>query len=425
MVVNGAVSSGAVSSGAVSSGAVRRRWTALGAVAIAVAAALAWAAPAVTGSAAPAAATASGWVVSVGDSYISGEAGRWAGNTHESDYAAIDAGGPNAYSDSTGAQAGCHRSESAEIDITASDTLNLACSGAATTTTPYTSGSFTPGVDFYTDGAGHDGQALELQTFAATHPVSMVAVSIGGNNFQFASIVQHCVEDFLTSPSWWKNYCHDDSSVTSEFTSSAVAARTTEIAQAFTNIHTAMAHDGYADSSYTIVVQNYPSPLPSSSAMRYGQNGFGRQTTGGCGFWNADLDWANSTVIPTIDSTVAAAVLRTGLTDIRTLDVSALLNGHRLCETGVGKLYEEGLTSWRSPGASDRSEWVENIRTVSAIGSPFAIQESLHPDYWGQLALRNCLRQAYAGAAVHSGKCVAGAGLDAAGEPNVSFTAAS
>ena len=253
----------------------------------------------------------------------------------------------------------------------------------------------------------------------------MVAVSIGGNNFQFASIVQHCVEDFLTSPSWWKNYCHDDSSVTSEFTSSAVASRTTEIAQAFTNIHTAMAHDGYADSSYTIVVQNYPSPLPSSSAMRYGQNGFGRQTTGGCGFWNADLDWANSTVIPTIDSTVAAAVLRTGLTDIRTLDVSALLNGHRLCETGVGKLYEEGLTSWRSPGASDRSEWVENIRTVSAIGSPFAIQESLHPDYWGQLALRNCLRQAYAGAAVHSGKCVAGAGLDAAGEPNVSFTAAS
>ena len=409
----------------VRSGTVRRRWTAVAAASVAMIGAVVWAAPAVSGpSAARHAAQASGWVVSVGDSYISGEAGRWAGNTHESDYGAIDAGGPNAYSDSTGAQAACHRSTSAEIDITATDTLNLACSGASTTTTPYTSGGFTPGVDFYTDGAGHDGQALELQTFAATHPVSMIAVSIGGNNFKFASIVQDCVEDFLTSPSWWKNYCHDDSSVSSQFTTSAVAARTTEIAQAFTNIHTAMAHDGYADSSYTIVVQNYPSPLPSSSGMRYGQSGFGRQLTGGCGLWNADLDWANTTALPTIDATVVAAARRTGLSNIRTLDVSSLLNGHRLCETGVGKLYEEGLSSWTAAGASDRSEWVENIRTVSAVGSPFYIQESLHPDYWGQLALRNCLRLAYASGSGHSGRCVAGSGLDAAGEPNVSFAAA-
>ena len=104
--------------------------------------------------------------------------------------------------------------------------------------------------------------------------------------------------------------------------------------------------------------------------------------------------------------------------------MSALLDGHRLCEKGVGKLYEVGLSSWRSTGAADKSEWVENIRTVTAFGSPFSIAESLHPDYWGQLALRNCLRSAYTGGVAHAGRCVAGSGLDAAGEPNVAFTAA-
>ena len=58
------------------------------------------------------------------------------------------------------------------------------------------------GLDFYSSG-GNEGQALMLQHFAATHNVKLVALSIGGNNFNFAGIVQTCVEDFLVSPSWW------------------------------------------------------------------------------------------------------------------------------------------------------------------------------------------------------------------------------
>ena len=38
-----------------------------------------------------------------------------------------------------------------------------------------------------------------LQHFAAAHNVKLVAISIGGNNFNFAPIVQTCVEDFLES----------------------------------------------------------------------------------------------------------------------------------------------------------------------------------------------------------------------------------
>ena len=96
---------------------------------------------------------------------------------------------------------------------------NLACSGARTYTQPFSSGSdFKPGLDFYDDGAGHIGQAKALQQYAATHNVKMVVVLIGANDYGFADIVQQCVIDWLTSPSWWKNYCHDDASMTSKFT---------------------------------------------------------------------------------------------------------------------------------------------------------------------------------------------------------------
>ena len=361
------------------------------------------------------------WVVSVGDSYISGEAGRWAGNTNDGE-SLIDALGPTAYYDNatdTGETiSGCHRSKSAEVYLgNGVNGENLACSGAETTT--YTdSGDFKPGLDFYSDSSGNEGQALMLQQFAATHNVKMVAVSIGGNNFNFGSIVEDCVEDFLVSPSWDKDYCNNDSSVTKNFTSSNVAAQISAITTALDNIHTAMANDGYADSSYSILVQNYPSPIPNSSGFRYSQSGYTRQDTGGCGFWNADADWANNTALPTINNAVFTAAADTGLGNIRTMDLSSAFNGRRLCENTVGLLEEEGLGSWTDPGAENVTEWVNQIRTVTTIDSDYYIQESLHPNYWGQLALRDCLRQAYDGGSVRSGKCtIAGTGLDSYGEP--------
>src|SRR5262249_34308139 len=149
----------------------------------------------------------------------------------------------------------CHRSASAEVYLGGGvNGYNLACSGAKTSTFTDSSGNFKPGLDFYSSGS-NQGQALMLQNFAATHNVTMVAVSIGGNNFNFASIVTTCVEDFLFSPSWWPSYCSQDSSVTGNFSSSNVSAQVSNIAQALRNVHQAMANDGYADSAYKIVVQ--------------------------------------------------------------------------------------------------------------------------------------------------------------------------
>jgi hypothetical protein len=250
----------------------------------------------------------------------------------------------------------------------------------------------------------------------------MVVVSIGGNDFNFAGIVQSCVSDFLLSPSWWPDYCYDDSSVKANFTSTNVAAVTAKIKQAIVNVGSAMSRAGYASSQYTILVQNYESPIPSGSGFRYSQSGYTRQSTGGCGFWNKDADWANSTALPTINGAVRSAASQAGLANVKLLELQSAFNGRRLCETGVGLIEETGVGSWRGTGAVDKSEWVNQIRTVSTIGSNYYIQESLHPNYWGQLALRSCVRQAYNGGAVRGGTCTRSAnGLNSRGEPNMTL----
>ncbi len=361
------------------------------------------------------------WVVSVGDSYISGEAGRWAGNTNNGE-SAHDALGNTAYYDNATNTAEkinrCHRSKAAEIIIGGGvNSLNLACSGAKTST--FTDGSyFKPGLDFYSSGS-NQGQALMLQNFAAGNNVKMVQVSIGGNNFNFGGIVTQCVMDFLGSPSWWPDYCKDDSIVTNAMSTSSVNARRDEIAGAFQNVRQAMRNAGYADNSWTLLVSNYMSPIPNSSGFRYSQSGYTRQSTGGCGFWNADADYANGTLLPKINQTISEAVTASGLTNVKTLNTASAFNGRRLCENTVGLYEEKGLSHWTNAGAVDKTEWINTIRTATATGN-YYIQESLHPNYWGQKALRNCVRQAYNAGVPKSGTCVRGGnGLNASGEPNM------
>jgi len=363
------------------------------------------------------------WVVTVGDSYISGEAGRWAGSSNSSTSYA-DALGSTAYFDNAGNNGEqidrCHRSKSAEAFVGGGVSgQNLGCSGAKTSTFTDANGRFKPGLDFYDDGAGKIGQAKALQQFATTHNVKMVVVSIGGNDFNFGSIVQTCVTDFLTSPTWFKDYCKDDSSVTSNFTTANVTAVKAKIATAYQNLRTAMRNAGYADGSWTMLVQNYPSPLPRGTGIRYGESGFARQDTGGCGFWNADADWANDSALPTINSTVTGAITPAGITNSKTLNLSSAFNGRRLCENTVGLYEEKGLTSWTQSGAVDQTEWINQIRTASTVFGPYYVQESLHPNYWAQLATRSCVRQAYNGGVARGGACtISGTGL-LNGEPRM------
>src|SRR3954451_13502460 len=241
------------------------------------------------------------WVASVGDSYISGEAGRWAGSTNNSS-SQVDALGSSAYYDNASNTAeqipNCHRSKSAEVHIgDGVNGMHFACSGAETATVD--GSDFKPGLDFYVNGS-KQGQALMLQGFAAGHNVKMVSLSIGGHDFNLASVVQTCVQDWLLSPSWWKDYCNDDSSVTANFTAANVATQRAKIKSAILNVHTAMVNAGYSDSQYAITVQDYESPLPNGSGFRYGESGYTRQNTGGCGLWDGGAKWGKGHAPPPV-----------------------------------------------------------------------------------------------------------------------------
>ena len=363
-------------------------------------------------------------VVTLGDSAISGEAGRWAGNTNMSAWR-VDALGSTAYWDTTTGESipGCHRSNAAQAHIGGGIvSKNLACSGAKTYTSGTAAGeNFKPGIDFYS-GAKGVGQALALQQYAAEHNVKAVVVMIGANNYGFAAIVERCVTNWATSPSWWKNYCSDDSDMTSRFTATRQAAETINVRDALLRVRDAMSNAGYSAGQYTILAQTYWSPIPRGDAIRYPESGWTRQSVGGCGAWNRDLNWANDVVVPAMNNTTRNAAAQSGLTNVKVLDLQTALNGRRLCENTVGLLEEVGLGSWRDAGAVDRTEWVAQIRTVTTIFPPYQLQEASHASYWGQKAMRNCLRKAYNGGTVIGGRCVRSAnGLNGYGEPNMAL----
>ena len=116
-------------------------------------------------------------VVTLGDSAISGEAGRWAGNTNQQP-SRVDALGSTAYWDTATGESirGCHRSKAAQAHIGGGvASFNFACSGARTSTTGTGSGQdFKPGIDFYEDAQGRKGQAAALRDYADDHNVKAV-----------------------------------------------------------------------------------------------------------------------------------------------------------------------------------------------------------------------------------------------------------
>jgi hypothetical protein len=364
-------------------------------------------------------------VATLGDSAISGEAGRWAGNTNDSS-SKVDALGSTAYWDTPSGESipGCHRSKTAQAHIGGGvASANLACSGART----YTSGTgedqdFKPGIDFYSDAQGRKGQALALQEYAVTHNVKAIVLMIGANNYGFAAIVERCVTNWITSPAWWPNYCSDDSDMTSRFTAANESAETANVRGAILNVAQAMTNAGYSTSQYTILAQTYWSPIPHGSGFRYPESGWTRQSVGGCGTWNRDADWANNTVVTVMNRTTVNAAAQSGLPNVKVLDLKDSLVGRRLCENTVGLLEEAGVNSWTSNKAVDKTEWVAQIRTTSTISGPYQLQEDGHASYWGQRAMRNCLRLAYNNGAARGGRCVrAQNGLNSFGEPKMAL----
>ncbi len=337
----------------------------------------------------------------VGDSAISGEAGRWAGNTNQAS-SKTDALGSERLQRRRHAEStpGCHRSKSAEVHIgDGVESINLACSGARTYSR-ISDGKFKPGIDFYNSGGATRARRCALQEIATTNKnIKAVVVLIGANDYGFADIVETCVLNWLTSPSWWKNYCQDDSNMVQMFSAVEPAPRSpTDVRDGVQPTSSRRwPTPATPTSQYEILAQTYSAPLPTSSGIRYPETGFTRQTIGGCGVWNADANWARNTAVDAMNNSVRNATA--GMSNVKLLDMVGALYGRRLCENTVGLLEEKGVSTWQSAGAVDKTEWVHQIRTITTIFPPYQLQEDGHPNYWGQLALRNCFRQAVTTAA--------------------------
>ncbi len=343
------------------------------------------------------------WVVGVGDSFMSGEGGRWASNG--SDNATLKfVGGwlvgtvDQVYGDGvnyTESIPGCHRTATAPM-FTGADVnhANLACSGAQTNSMVNKYGNAKPGIDFetITSGAGQQvqGQATQLQEFAAKHDVEVVTMSIGGNDMGFPEMVLACVSNWIIGAP-----CKNSDLIASRVNPAVQEIVTKRVTGSIENINTAMTRAGKAPGTWRLLIQLPPSPVPGSGQMEYQDFAFNRQAYGGCGMLDVDLDFANDTLLPYLDSIItdAVGVARKDPKNapMTIVDMEKALYGHRLCEKGTTR--PPGGTGIPPDGFGQNVEWVRFISVIAAATDsvPFDTEEGMHPTYFGQRALASCM----------------------------------
>ncbi|MFJ5552056.1 GDSL-type esterase/lipase family protein [Streptomyces sp. NPDC093225] len=338
--------------------------------------------------------------VSMGDSYISGEAGRWKGNSltnsgsrDGTDRAWVSGStyDPSRVYGATAAN-GCDRSDSAEVNGAGGSVqkvINLACSGAVSDNVFRSANG---GVSY----KGEAPQADQLAAVAAANDVKAIALSIGGNDLGFADIITTCASDYIV----WYSYCYDDQQTAVD---SKIDGVMTKVGKAIDEIRAVMSTAGYSSSSYRIVLQSYPSPIPRAAENRYSESGWSRVNSGGCPFWNRDSDWARDSLVPQLAGRLKAVAAAKGA---QFLDLRDMLQGREVCAKS------SKLVSATSPASATTSEWARWIDSSETQGK---VQESMHPNHFGQLALQRCLALAYAQSATASNSCRNTAGSDASG----------
>jgi lysophospholipase L1-like esterase len=353
-------------------------------IAIGVAAGLlAVAQPAVASPGSPATA-----IVSLGDSFISGEGGRWMGNGSDpfgtrsgTDRAAFDCGGWGCEYDPSrvyGASEDddCHRSDVAPIrsaPIAVDERVNLACSGAKTENIWRVSSAGRPHF-------GEAPQADQLAAVARRDDVRLVVLTVGANDVGFGGLVVDCALDWARSSEDDPAFCRGSAQAEIEATLPAAASG---LRKALREIRAAMAGAGYSRAEYRLMVMGYASPFPAGELIRYPEEGWSRLTEGGCPLWNVDADWAVREATPAIAAAMRAAAEREGA---EFLDLQHALDGHQLCDRRSSRVGPTGP----SPLSA---EWFRRLSF-----SQGSTRESLHPNAYGQRAIGACIALAYAAA---------------------------
>ena len=301
------------------------------------------------------------WVVSVGDSYISGEAGRWAGAR------TLAAPGRRARRVRVLRQRRRHRRDDRALPPQQErrgyigggvSGLNLACSGAKTATSDRRRLQARPRLLRRRrrpprPGARCCSVRRDPQREAGGRRRSAATTSTS------PAIVQQCVTDFLTSPSWCPDYCKDDSVGRSRTSPRAnVTAVRGRIATAFQQHPYRDAQRRLRRQRVDAARADLPVADPARQpGFRYGQSGYTRQSIGGCGFWNARRRLGQQHRAATINNTVRGAISQSGLTNAQVARTAVgVQRPAAVRERPSGCTRRSGLASWtqRRRGRPDR-----------------------------------------------------------------------
>jgi lysophospholipase L1-like esterase len=330
--------------------------------------------------AAPAAARPTA-VVAMGDSFISGEGGRWLGNGSEpfgtrsgTDRAAYDCGVLGCEYDPArvyGASEAddCHRSDvapivSAPIDV--DEKVNLACSGAKAR-------DLWPGAEGGTAHFEEPPEADQLAAVARGDQVRMVVVTVGANDVGFGELVAECAVDWARSPEGEEATCHREAEAHIQ---GALPTATRGIAAALHGVRRVLRAAGYARSDYRLVAMGYASPFPEGRWFRYPEDGWSRLAEGGCPVWNADADWAADSATVDLAGALKAAAVATGA---EYLDLADAFDGHQLCDRRAQRVGSAGPSPLTA-------EWFRRLSFTQG-----STRESLHPNAYGQRVMGVCL----------------------------------
>lgn len=318
-----------------------------------------------------------GAAVALGDSFVSGEAGRWLGNAR--------GGGPSANGTDRlciprgwgceareggvyreGPTEACHRSDTAPIEVISTPFIrrvNLACSGARAR-------------DIYlpADRGGASGlpsQVARLESVATHQRVSLVLISVGANDVGFSDLVSDCAEAWFSSR---PGGCRRTGSAA---LTERLGLFRKQVGTALDSILSAMKRAGYSRRSWDFVVHGYASPLPSAGQYRYPETSVRRLLPGGCPFTGADSEWAGNSFVDSLNRELSKLAEDR---DARFLDLARAFDGHRICEK------DANLVDINGP-SGNTAEWFRFL--VPCCGAEK--RESLHPNAYGQRAIASCL----------------------------------
>ena len=342
-------------------------------------------------------------IVTLGDSYISGEGGRWQGNaspwinfgdrygtdraanTCLSSYLCWHSPEARVYGDSY--KNGCDRSDVAEVKSSALpgfQLINLACSGAETF-------NVKRAIDGGQPFKGEAPQADQLHDLLGTYQVRLIVLSIGGNDLQFSPVLKDCALRYVE----FRDNC--SSGDTRTRFDADLANLEPKLVGTLRSIQAAMQGVGYP---YKLVYQSYPEPVPvpALDKYRYPERGLlplTRLREGGCPLYNADSDWAHNSVIPAVAAKQLLAVQSVNAENEERhepehnvyLDLQRAFDGHELCSTDDRQA--RPAESLSNPIPATQAEWIRFV-TLFTQG---ITQESIHPNAYGQQALGTCLRK--------------------------------